>query len=376
MLTRNDFKNSIDIALARSQVVALLGPRQCGKTTLARLIASKTASVLFDLEDPADAQHLTNPLLALGELRGLVVIDEIQRRPDLFPLLRVLADRPDIPCRFLILGSASPNLVRGASESLAGRIEFIDMAGFDLSEVGSDQRDRLWVRGGLPRSFLARTEADSVAWRSNYVRTFVESDIPQLELRIPAQSLRRFWTMLAHWHGQTWNASELGRAFGMSDKVVTHYLDVLCGTFMVRRLQPWHENLAKRQVKSPRIYLRDSGILHHLLGIGDRSGLLAHPKCGASWEGFAIEQILRRFPHAESYWWHIHSGPELDLLIIHEGRRLGFECKLNDAPSVTPSMRTAIADLKLEHLWVLYPGTKIIRLDAQITAVPLGHLPN
>jgi predicted AAA+ superfamily ATPase len=373
MVGRPQIISALETAIGRAPVTALLGLRQCGKTTLARILSERQKGTFFDLESEVDAAQLRNPMMALAGVSGLVVIDEIQRRPELFQLLRVLSDRDPLPCRFLILGSASPDLIRGASESLAGRIEFVDMAGFDLTEVGQDNTDRLWVRGGLPRSFLARSEEDSLAWRRNFGRTFLERDIPQLGLRIPVETLRRFWTMLAHYHGQTWNASEIAGNFGLTDKTVRHYLDILCGTFMVRLLPPWYENVGKRQVKAPKVYLRDSGVLHSLLDIADKRSLLGHPKAGASWEGFALEQVLRRYPDGEPYFWNVHGGPELDLLLLHKGQRTGYEFKMADAPTATRSMHAAIETLRLDRLWVVYPGPKRYNLDAQITAVPVGE---
>ncbi|MBE3088195.1 MAG: ATP-binding protein, partial [Chloroflexi bacterium] len=279
-------------AVRRSPVTALFGPRQCGKTTLARLFASDRHPTYFDLESEPDRRRLQNPELALGAVRGLVVLDEIQAFPSLFNVLRVLVDRPTNRARFLVLGSASPALVRSVSESLAGLVEFVEIGGFDLQEAGARRWERLWVRGGFPRSFLARSESDSLAWREGFIRTFLERDIPQLGIGVAPAAMRRFWTMLAHSHGQTWNGSELARSMGLSDKTVRSYLDVLTGSFMVRQLQPWHENIGKRQVKAPKVYLRDTGVLHSLIGVTDRHTLFGHPRVGASWEGFALEQVL------------------------------------------------------------------------------------
>jgi len=259
MLARPRYLEQLDAAVRRSPVTALLGPRQCGKTTLAGILAEERGAARFDLESRPDVQRLQNPELALGSLEGLVVLDEIQRVPELFNVLRVLVDRPLCRARFLILGSASPDLMRNVSETLAGRVEFIELAGFDLSEAGADALHTLWLRGGFPRSFLADSDEDSIAWREGFIRTFLERDIPQLGITIPAAAMRRFWTMLAHYHGQTWNASELSRSMGLSDKTVRSYLDILTGTFMVRQLQPWYENIGKRQVKAPKIYLRRLG---------------------------------------------------------------------------------------------------------------------
>jgi hypothetical protein len=307
-------------------------------------------------------------------LGWLVILDEIQAMPELFQVLRVLIDRPRNKARYLVLGSASPDIVRNASESLAGRVEFIELAGFDLSETGAASLDALWLRGGFPRSFLARSDEDSLAWREGFIRTFLERDIPQLGIAIPAAAMRRFWTMLAHYHGQTWNASELARSMALSDKTVRSYLDILTGTFMVRQLQPWFENIGKRQVKAPKIYLRDSGLLHALLALQDRGSLFSHPRVGASWEGFAVEQVLRSLPIAEAFFWATHTGAELDLLFVHQGKRYGAEVKFSEAPSVTKSMRIALQDLRLEHLWIIYPGAEAYPLEEKVTAWPLNRV--
>ncbi len=362
-------------ALAMNPVVALLGPRQCGKSTLARQIAAGGLPALFlDLEDPADLALLDHPMQALASHRGLVVLDEVQRRPDLFPVLRVLADRRPLPARFLVLGSASVELLRQSSESLAGRISFIDLVGFTLEESGPANVARLWQRGGFPRSFLAPSEARSVAWRDDFIRTFVERDLGQLGFNLPAAAVRRFWTMLAHYHGQTWNASEIGRSLGVSDQTTRTYLDALTGALFVRQLAPWFENLGKRQTKAPKIYIRDSGLFHTLMGIPDRRTLLSHPKLGASWEGFALDQVIGRFPTRDTYFWQTHAGAELDLLLIRRSRRLGFEFKFTDTPATTKSMRVAMADLKLDHLWVVHPGTHRYLLDKNIEAIGLTEL--
>ena len=374
MLDRPAYLDRLRRTARRSPITALLGPRQCGKTTLARLFVEGRPATLFDLESVVDQRRLQNPGLALGGLTGLVILDEVQTLPELFPVLRGLVDRPGNQARFLILGSASPNLVRHAAETLAGRVEFIELAGFDLTETGAQALDGLWLRGGFPRSFLAASEEDSFAWREGFVRTYLERDIPNLGIRIPAPALRRFWTMLAHCHGQTWNASELGRAMGLSDKTVRGYLDLLTGTYMVRQLQPWFENLGKRQVKAPKVYFRDSGLLHSLLDISTRHQLLGHPKVGASWECFAIEQVLQAFEPAQPCFWSTHGGAELDLVFLHQGRRLGFEVKFTEAPRVTASMRTARAELRLDHLWVVHPGPHGFPMEEGITATPLGNL--
>jgi len=374
VIRRPQILNRIRAALKRSRVVALVGPRQCGKTTLAREIVPADSERYFDLEDPTSLARLAEPMTALAGLRGVVVVDEVQRRPDLFPVLRVLADRKPLPVRFLVLGSASPELLRQTSESLAGRVEVIELSGFGLSEVGAGALDRHWQRGGFPRSFLARSAADSATWRRQFIQTVLERDLPQLGVTIPAPALFRFWTMLAHYHGQIWNAAEPARSLGVSDATVRRYLDLLTGLFMVRQLQPWHENLKKRQVKAPKIYLRDSGLLHQLLGIRDTRELLAHPKCGASWEGYAIEEAIRAIQPDDVYFWGTYQGAELDLLLFKDGRRLGIEAKRTDAPTLTPSMRIALEDLKLDHLGVLYPGKQRYTLGERVTVLPLVAL--
>lgn len=361
-------------ALKRSRVVALLGPRQCGKTTLARQLVRVDSLNYFDLEDPASLARLTEPMLALAPLRGVVVIDEVQRRPDLFPVLRVLADRKPLPARFLILGSASPTLLHQSSETLAGRMETIALSGFNLGEVGAAQISRHWLRGGYPRAFLARSNADSLAWRQQFVQTFVERDLPQLGINIAPQAMLRFWTMVGHYHGNLWNAAEPARSLGVSEPTVRRYLDILSGLFMLRQLQPWHENLGKRQVKSPKVYFRDSGLLHQLLGIRAERDLLSHPKSGASWEGYALEAALQCIQPEEAYFWATHQGAELDLLLFKDGRRLGLEMKRTDAPTLTPAMRIALQDLRLEHLLVLYPGNRRYSLAERVEAVPISLL--
>ena len=359
-------------ALRRSRVVILAGPRQCGKTTLARQFVPPYSRNYFDLEDPASLARLTEPDTALRPLHTLVVIDEVQRRPDLFPLLRVLADRKPLPARFLILGSASPDLLRQSSETLAGRLETVPLEGFRLSDLGASAQSRHWTRGGFPLAYTARKEADSFAWRRQFLQTFLERDVPQLGITIPAESLRRFWTMVAHYHGQIWNAAELARAMTVGETTVRRYLDLMAGVFMVRQLQPWHENLGKRQVKAPKTYVRDSGLLHALLGIRDGRELESHPKVGASWEGYAIEEVLKAFRPDEAYFWATHTGAELDLLLFKNGRRIGVECKRADAPTLTPSMRIALADLKLDRLHVLYPGERSYSLAKNVEVLPLA----
>ncbi|MBC8509808.1 MAG: ATP-binding protein [Anaerolineales bacterium] len=374
MINRPYYLKRLTEATRRSPITALLGPRQCGKTTLAHLFSEERQATFFDLESFPDQRRLENPELVLGSLEGLVILDEIQIMPELFQVLRVLVDRPNNQARFLILGSASPAIIKSASESLAGRVEFIELSGFDLSESGEQAWERLWLQGGFPRTYLAETEDDSLAWREGFIRTFLERDIPQLGINIPAITMRRFWTMLAHYHGQTWNASELGRSMGLSDKTVRSYLDILSGTFMVRQLQPWFENLGKRQVKSPKIYLRDSGLLHSLLDIPNHHTLLGHPKIGASWEGYVIEQILQIVRPTQAYFWATHSGAEVDLVFYHQGKKYGVEVKFSEAPKITASMRTALMDLKLEHLWILYPGQHAYPVDVRISVWPLKDI--
>jgi predicted AAA+ superfamily ATPase len=374
MIDRSLDRAIVQAALKRSRVVAILGPRQCGKTTLAREFLSADSLNYFDLEDPASLARLEAPDTALRPLKKLVVIDEIQRRPDLFPLLRVLADRRPLPARFLVLGSAAPELLRQSSETLAGRLETVTLEGIRLQDLGAASLDRHWLRGGFPRSIEARTESDSCLWRQQFLQTFLERDIPQLGVRIPAMQLRRFWSMLAHYHGQTWNAAELGRALAVNESTVRRYLDLMTGVFMVRQLPPWHENLGKRQVKSPKVYIRDSGLLHILLGISGRRDLEHHPKVGASWEGYAVEEILKALRPDEAYAWATHQGAELDLLLFKNGRRIGVECKRSDAPTLTPSMRIACDDLNLDELMVAYPGSRRYRLTDRIEVVPLADL--
>ena len=356
--------------------VALTGPRQCGKTTLARLIAADSSpSAWFDLEAAVDRRRLAAPEQTLRRLAGLIVIDEVQRSPALLETVRVLADRPDNPARFLLLGSASPTSIAGVSESLAGRVGLVDLAGFDLLEVGIERWRALWLRGGFPRSYLARDTRRSALWREGFVRTFLERDIPQLGITIPAETLRRFWTMIAHYHGQTWNAAEFARALGASEATARRYLDILAGAFMVRVLPPWFENLKKRQVRSPKLYVRDSGVLHTLLGLAREDDVAGHPKVGASFEGFAIEQLLAAFGTGNAYFWATHAGAELDLLVTLAGRRHGFECKLADAPATTKSMRVALADLALDRLWIVYPGSEAYDLDDRIAVLPVADVP-
>ena len=376
-LTRNRLAAAVRSSLRRSPVVALLGPRQCGKSTLARAIARQSPkAVFFDLEDSRDIARLEDPMLALADARGLVVLDEIQRRPELFPSLRVLADRRPLPARFLVLGSASRDLLRQSSESLAGRIEYLEMDGFALDEVGVARSGSLWIRGGFPRSLLARSDAHSVAWRREFIRSFVERDLPQLGVTVSASTISRFWAMLAHYHGQIWNASEFARAFGVSEPSVRRYVDLLVETFVVRRLNPWHENLGKRQVKSPKLYIADTGILHTLLGIDDRAGLERHPKVGASWESYGMTQVIERLgvSRSECYFWATQAGAELDLVVVSGTRRLGFEFKRTVAPAVTKSMHIAREDLRLSTLDVVHAGDETFPMRDGIRALSLKRI--
>jgi predicted AAA+ superfamily ATPase len=376
MIKRLNWLKAIRAALARSRIVTLVGPRQCGKTTLAREFLPDTSVNYFDLEDPLSLARLDEPMTALGSLTGLVVIDEIQLRPDLFPVLRVLADRKSYKGRFLILGSASGNLLRQSSESLAGRMQTLTLRGFSLGELGASRSERHWLRGGFPRSYLARSGSDSVAWRKDFIQTLLERDFPQWGVRVPATALWRFWTMLAHYHGQVWNAAEPARALGVSEPTTRRYLDLLSDAFMVRQLPPWHANLSKRQVKSPKIYIRDSGLLHQLLGIRNERSLLTHPKLGASWEGYVVEEVLDAVRPDETYFWATHQGAEIDLVLRKNGRTFGVECKRTDAPRMTPSIRIALEDLKLRRVAVVYPGEKRFALAPKVEAVPLKDVPN
>lgn len=364
--------------LRQAPVVALLGARQVGKSTLARTIAAeyKGPTRTFDLEDARDIAELEAPLLALEPLRGLVVLDEIQLRPALFSALRVLADRPRTPARFLVLGSATPELLRQGSETLAGRVAFHELPGFDLSEVRAEQLERLWLRGGFPRSYLARNASASTDWRRDFIKTFLARDIPSFGSSIPPATLERFWSMLAHYHGQLWNGSELGRSFGVSHTTVRSYLDLLHGAFVIDTLQPWAENLGKRVVKSPKIFIADSGLLHTLLGLETFHALVRHPKLGASWEGFIVAELRRRLGarREECFFWATHAGAELDLLVVRGTSRHGFEIKRTDAPSITPSMRSAMASLRLDHLDVIHAGPRTFALSPEIRAVAAADL--
>ncbi len=374
MIQRLTIFSTLKAAIQRSRVVVLSGPRQCGKTTLARELLSEDSANYFDLEDPASLARLDEPMTALRPLKGLVVVDEVQRRPDLFPVLRVLADRKGTPARFLMLGSASGDLLRQRSESLAGRMEYVTIGGFTLSELSASAEPQLWRRGGFPLSYLAKTETESLAWRKSFVRTLLERDFPQWGVRVPSAALQRFWTMLAHYHGQVWNAAEPARALGVSESTTRRYLDLLTDALMIRQLQPWHANLGKRQVKAPKVYVRDTGLLHHLLGIDTAKALVSHPKLGASWEGFVIEQMLMMEPHDDAYFWATHQGAEIDLILRRGNRLLGVECKRADAPRLTPSIRIALEDLGLERIAVIYPGNKRFPLSDNVEAIPLDEL--
>lgn len=364
--------------LSRSRVVGILGARQVGKTTLARLLmaSGRTRATMFDLESPADRARLADPMLALERLTGLVVLDEIQRAPEIFRALRVLVDRPRPRARFLVLGSASPDLLRQSAESLAGRIVYHTLGGFGLSELGPRAIGRLWLRGGFPRSYLARSDSASAEWRRAFIATFLEHDLPQLGITIPSTTLGRFWSMLAHWHGQIWRGSEFARSFGVSEMTVGRYVDLLTSVLVVRRLRPWHENLGKRQVRSPKVYLLDSGLLHSLLDIETTAELEGHPKVGASWEGFLLEEVIRRLGARpdQCFFWATHAGAELDLLLTLGPRRLGFEFKRTSAPRVTPSMRSALTDLGLERLDVIHAGPDTFPLADRIRAVSAARL--
>ena len=373
MIERKAHLRTVKTLLQESPVVAVIGARQVGKTTLARELARRqgTPVHIFDLESSADLARLSDPMLALSPLRGLVVLDEVQRREELFPTLRVLADRRPLPARFLVLGSASPDLLRQSSESLAGRVTYYELPALSLAETGPKTLEKLWLRGGFPASFAARSEAASIRWRRDFVRTFLERDLAQLGISIPGATLERFWAMLAHYHAQVWNGSELARAFGVSHHTVRRYLDALEATFMVRVLKPWSANLAKRQVKSPKVYLRDSGLLHRLLDIDTQEQIERHPKIGASWEGFVIENIIRTLnvDERQCFFWAAHTGAEIDLLIQSGGRLRGFEIKRTSSPTATRSMHDARANLELESLDVIHAGSDTFQLAEGMRAV-------
>ena len=363
---------AVRAGLRRAPVTALLGPRQCGKTTLARELG---AEHYFDLEDPRSLARLDEPQTALEGLAGTVVIDEVQRKPDLFPLLRVLADRHHQSARYLLLGSASPNLVREVSESLAGRIAYHDLGPLTVDETGASTWRRLWLRGGFPRSYLADDDAESALWRDDFMRSHLERDIPALGIFVPAETMRRFWVMVSHYHGQVLNLSELGRSFGVSDHTVRRYLEILSGTYMIRLVPPWYANIGKRLVKAPKLYVRDSGLLHSLHTIATPRQLESHPKLGASWEGFAMEQAIRLMDVSRPHFWRTHTGAELDLVWQARGELWGMEFKYQDAPALTKSMHAVLRDLPVQHLWVVYPGPEGYRLDEKVTVLPVTGIP-
>jgi predicted AAA+ superfamily ATPase len=373
MIARHRELETLRGLLKRHPVVGIVGARQVGKTTLAHALAPQTEdpTYYFDLENPEDMARLADPMMALKEHKGLVVVDEIQRYPELYTVLRVLVDRPKNQARFLVLGSASPDLLRQTSETLAGRIVYHELRGLALDEVGAKESSRLWLRGGFPRSYLARTLGESDEWRRGFIKTFLERDLPQLGINIRSVTLQRFWTMLAHYHGQVFNASEFGRSFGVADTTVRNYLDLLTSALVVRQLQPWHENMSKRQVKAPKVYLADTGVLHTLLNMKTLRELEGHPKVGASWEGFVLEEILRHLGarREECFFWATHGGAELDLLIIRGKRRIGFEIKRTSSPKVMPSMRSGLADLGLQRLYVIHAGEHTFDMQEKVRAI-------
>lgn len=377
IINRDKLLTRIGVGLKRSRIVALIGSRQCGKTTSARFFASNLSdnegTHFFDLESPFDVARLENPYFTLESLRGLIIIDEVQRAPSLFPVLRVLADRDPLPAKFLILGSSSPDILWKSSESLAGRVEFIEMQGLDLGDVGAAHFRELWSKGGLPLSFT-QADADSFVWRENFISTFLERDLRFLGSEVLPYLTRRFWSMLAHYHGQRWNGAEIAGSLGISCPGARRYLDLLTGAFMLRQLQPWHENIGKRQVKAPKIYLRDTGLLHCLLGIRDLNGLMGHPKIGASWEGFCIELISRQVRQRDMFHWAVHSGPELDLMVLFGEKRIGFEFKCSDSPNPTASMFSAVEALRLDALHIVYPGIGSAKLKDSIYATSILNL--
>lgn len=370
LIDRQRATTELELALSRAPVVVLTGPRQAGKSTLAQQLVTAAPLNRFDLEDPRDIARLADPMLALGDLAGTVIIDEAQLRPDLFPALRVLVDQDRRPGRFLVLGSASPDLVGLSAESLAGRVTFVELGGFELADVGADAKDALWLRGGLPESFLATDDESSQRWRDDYITTFVQRDLGALGFDIPAQTMRRFWSMLAHFHGQTWNGAELARSIDVSQPTVRRYVDALTDALVVRQLQPWFENISKRQVKSPRVFVRDTGLLHRLLGIGDRNSLERHPKLGASWEGFVLEHLCTRPDVTDPSFWSTHTGAEVDLRLVLDDKPIGVEVKRTDSPSTTKAMHSALESLGLAHLYVVHAGPHRFAMTEQITAVP------
>jgi predicted AAA+ superfamily ATPase len=374
MIPRPRLEQELARSLKAWRATCLLGPRQCGKTTVARAVAAKAKAHYFDLEDPDDFERLQNAKAVLSPLRGLVVLDELQRLPQLYPLLRVLADRQPLPAKFLLLGSASPELIRGVTESLAGRVHYMEMEGFQLSEVGPLGMGKLWIRGGFPGSYLAHNGGQSLSWREDYIRNFLERDIPQLGVRIPALALRRFWTMVAHYHGQVWNATEIAGSMGISHPTARQYLDLLTGAFAIRQLAPLAVNLSKRLVKSPKIYIRDSGIFHSLLAVPDMGRLQSNPKYGASWEGFALEHVLAMAGERHAAFWSTYGGAELDLVLETVKGRFGFEFKAAGSPGMTRSLHEALKDLKPKHIWVVHPGDKAYPLHEKVDALPLTQL--
>lgn len=374
MIKRKKLLAELILKIGENPVTALLGPRQCGKTTLARSLVHIEPVHRFDLENPKDRAALQNPIMVLRDLDGLVVLDEIHRMPELYEILRVLVDDKSCSAKFLVLGSSSPQIIRQVSETLAGRIGFVDMGGFNLREVGDSSWNSLWLRGGFPRSFLAGSDRASLHWREDFTRTFLERDIPLLGFQIPPEAMRRFWIMLAHYHGQKWNAAEFARSLGTREKAAASYLDILCGTFMVRKLQPWHVNMKKRQVRVPKVYIRDSGMLHSLLSIQAPRELFCHIKVGASWEGFALEQVLSISGDRKAWYWGTHSGAEVDLLLDPKGLNLGFEFKFSETVRTTRSMRMALEDLALNHLYIVYPGEDSFRIDEKISALSISDV--
>lgn len=373
-IARDEIEARVTTALNRSRGAVLLGPRQAGKTTIARRLAERRRAEYFDLEDPSDLARLTAPKLTLERARGLVVIDEIQLRPDLLPLLRVLMDRQPLPAKFLLLGSAAPDIVRGASETLAGRVELVSMSGFRVGETGAGNRDRLWLRGGFPPSFLAASDEDSFAWRQSFLQTFVERDLGKLGFELPPYAMRRFLLMAAHLHGQRWNGSAVASSLAISHTTARRYLDLLAGAYLIRQLHPWLPNVGKRLVKSPKVYFRDSGLLHALMGLERLRHVESHPSYGASWEGMCVEEIAAVHGERDCWFWATHGGAELDVLAFHRGARLGYECKLTDSPRLTKSMHVAIDDLSLDHLFVVHPGDRQFPLADRVTAIPLPHV--
>lgn len=374
MIERRGYREHIKNALDRGRAVALLGPRQSGKTTLARELVDINSPNYFDLEDQSSLIALADPKGVLEPLKGLVVIDEVQERPELFPILRVLLDRKPLPAKFLILGSASPELLKQSSESLAGRLELIEMSGFDLSEVGPKKTSALWLRGGFPLSFLAKSDVDSFIWRKSFIKTFLERDLREQGIELPSVTLYRFWAMLANSHGQIWNSAPIAASLGISEPTVRKYLDIFAGVFMVRQIHPWHVNIKKRQVKAPKIYIRDTGILNLFLELGTEAEVLRHQTCGASWEGFVIEQLIHILEIDHPYYWATHQGAEIDLVFNKGGRMYGVEVKRADAPIMTPSIRIALEDLKLERIAVIYPGSKRYSLDKKVEVVPFNEI--